>query len=473
MKHVLKIALIIVLMLVAAIAAGSYFGALTDDEKNGGGAQDEAQAAQRRDDDVFNSNLPIIDIRLESKALSKDAYTWCNVQVFWNEGANNYLDDEPQLTEAAAIKYRGSSSYKYFDKMQYKLEFRKKQGSENRITKKLLGMNTSDDWALYGPFLDTSLMRNKLLYTISQDIFEWAPGCRYCEVFVDGVYQGIYLVVEYPSNEPGRLNLSQFSLLSGETAYVVLRNDIGFGDVHIETYGETEGYTAYPILLKYPNGDDITRRQFEYIQRDLNRFERALYSQEYLSETIGYKTYIDVDSFVDYFIINEFSMLKDAGLQSVFLYKELGGKLKTTVWDFNNAFDLYMDYEKNPDEWTTLDSNWHQRFLQDDAFVDLVVARYRALRKTTLSDQNIMRIIDENADYIREAAQRNFEVYGYMFYESPVNSRKEKDEQPRSFEDAVQELKDIIIARGEFMDRNIEELYNYPYMEGEEIAEEE
>lgn len=66
-------------------------------------------------------------------------------------------------------------------------------------------------------------MRNHLVYELAREIFEWAPDSRYVELFVNGKYQGVYLVVEPVTNGESRLNLSEIGLSTGETAYVIKR----------------------------------------------------------------------------------------------------------------------------------------------------------------------------------------------------------------------------------------------------------
>ena len=94
----------------------------------------------------------------------------------------------------------------------------------------------------------------------------------------------------------------------------------------------------------YPSSKSCTPEQAEYIQRDLSRFEKALYSLDYDDPKLGYRAYIDVDSFVDYMVFNEFFQNYDDTRYSTYLSREVGGKLSIgPVWDFNNALDNYME----------------------------------------------------------------------------------------------------------------------------------
>ncbi|MDY4116893.1 MAG: CotH kinase family protein, partial [Blautia sp.] len=88
----------------------------------------------------------------------------------------------------------------------------------------LAGMGANSEWVLNGPYLDKTLIRNKLVYDLARELNGWAPDTRFVELFVDGEYQGVYLAVEPVTNGESRLRLSEFSLLSGETAYIVSRD---------------------------------------------------------------------------------------------------------------------------------------------------------------------------------------------------------------------------------------------------------
>ena len=48
-------------------------------------------------------------------------------------------------------------------------------------------------------------------------------------------------------------------------------------------------------------------------------------------------------SFVDYFILNEFTCNYDAGWLSTYVYKDIGGKYKMVLWDFNSSCDNYTE----------------------------------------------------------------------------------------------------------------------------------
>ncbi len=92
-------------------------------------------------------------------------------------------------------------------KAPYRLTFVDENGENN--PQEVMGMAAHSEWALYGPYLDKSLIRNYMWYNISGEIMEWAPNVRYCELILDGEYRGLYLMMEtITDGDDCRLNLS-------------------------------------------------------------------------------------------------------------------------------------------------------------------------------------------------------------------------------------------------------------------------
>ena len=70
---------------------------------------------------------------------------------------------------------------------------------------------------------------------------------------------------------------------------------------------------------------------------DLNYAQYKLETYDYDTDDYGYDQWIDAGSFADYFILNEFTTNYDAGWLSTYLYKDIGGKYKMVIWDFNSS----------------------------------------------------------------------------------------------------------------------------------------
>jgi len=410
----------------------------------------------------FCSHLPLVLLETDGQFIQKDEVIWATVKIIDNKHSANHVLDAPSLTTATTLKYRGNSSYSTFDKRQFRLEFYKKAGGSSKRDVAVMGMAKECDWVLYGPFLDRTLVRNKVLYSISRQLMDWAPDTRYCEVFVDGQYQGVYIMTESVKVSESRIKLSDYALQNGETAYLLKRERPGTELSPIRSFGSIAAKTWHELSIGFPTSTRLLDSHIEWIRHDISTFERALYSEYFTDPTRGYAAYIDIDSFVDYYLINEFALIIDAGFLSTYVYKDLGGKLKMAVWDFNNAFDNYPWAPVDVREFAVEDNNWYARLFQDRAFTDKVIARYRELREGILSDSAVLGAIDVAVATLGEAINRNFSVWGYTFFEYLMSFDSEGEwRDPRSYSEAMQQLKDCIVQRGAFLDEHIEALYRH------------
>lgn len=469
MKRILACAGMFVLLLATVLAAQFYLDSLPEEKKVKN--EDKGKVSKYMAPDTeylsfydlgaFETHLPVLHINTNGAQISKENKIWATLAVK-DATADRSLHsvlDEPDYEEAVQINYRGASSFSQFDKKQYRIKFFKKEGGTKDKEVSFLGMGEHSEWVLNGPFLDKTLMRNKLVYELGQELFEWAPDSRYVEVFVNGKYQGVYLAVEPVTNGETRLRLCEFGLASGETAYVVKRDRVETEEDPLEVYGHYAGKTMNDIFIDYPTKSNLTQQQKEWIIKDIDDFERVLYSEYFDDPKQGYAKYIDVEAFADYVVLNEFVLNHDAGNLSTYIYKELGGKLKPAIWDYNNAFDNYQWFAMDYGQFYVAQNSWFDRLMQDRAFVDQVVARYRELRTGILSEEALYSSIDTYEAELSNATERNFKVWGYTFDEDLMSDSNALHYDATSHEDAIAQLKGAIRARGNFMDEHIEDLY--------------
>lgn len=428
---------------------------ITNEEMKEWAAPDE-ENLEYYDLGEFSTTLPVVYMNTKGQQVLKENAIWGNIALLDGNGEEQSVFSVPNSIYRATIKYRGASSYSKFDKKQYRIKFYKNEKDSAKEVS-LAGMGANSEWVLNGPYLDKTLIRNKLVYDLARELNGWAPDTRFVELFVDGEYQGVYLAVEPVTNGESRLRLAEFGLLSGETAYIVNRDRIDTGSEEIDTWGKTNGYTYNALYIRYPSKNKITEKQKEYIQKDISGFEQALYGKNFSDKRIGYQAYIDMDNWVDYFIINEFAMNYDAGNLSTYLYKELDGKLQLAVWDFNNGFDNYQWFRTETDVLHTVENTWFERLWQDEAFRERVCERYVQLRKTTLSDEHIAEKIASYQEELGEAVDRNFKVWGYSFKENLLvgTSKEGTSRDIRSYEEAMKQLTDTIRERLAYLDKEL------------------
>lgn len=379
-----------------------------------------------------------------------------------NEERNNHISDEPNVSSDIIIHARGNSS-RYFDKLGYRVELIDKNGEKN--PQSLLGMDAHHEWVLHGPYLDKTLIRNYMWYNIAGECMEYAPNVRFCELVLNGEYQGVYLLCELISkgDGEGRLNLSLDSKDNTYSGYLLRldRND-GNWNARLNNFSSYTYRKSADLKLEiqYPKEKDLTPDIIRSINDDFSNFEKSLYSYDYNNKKYGYENYIDVDSFVDYFIINEFTMNYDAGRYSTYLYKDISGKIKMCVWDFNNSCDNYQEQSlTETHDFEIQNRLWFKMLTRDRKFIEKVISRYRELRKGPLSEEYLMKFIDDTVSYLGPAIGRNYEKWGYSFGDDTLLRPAQRN--LHSYDEAVAQLKNFIKERGKWMDDNIESLRQY------------
>lgn len=436
-------------------------------------------------DDVFCSHLPLIFIETDgveipgvpinedgelefndmeyqhvTKAADGSSTIACSISVIDAAGKNHHIADETSLQVGAQIRIRGNTS-RYFDKKGYLLQLTSDDGES--VAKEMLGMDAHDEWALHGPYLDKSLIRNYMWYNITGEFMDYAPNVRFCEIFLNGEYQGVYVLTETITNGidgHGRLNLTVSGDNLPQTSYVI-RKDRGSNTPikNIEIFTQYSLRNRQDVDIVWPGAQNLTPERVSYIEQDFSAFEKSLYSYDYDAGEYACWNDADVDSFVDYFVVNEFTCNYDVGYRSTYMYCDIRGKYKMCIWDFNSASDNFHTTQVNPHEFRLQNIVWYWMMIKDENFTSALIDRYRELRKTYLSDEYLTQYIDDVVEWLGPAIDRNFEVWGYTFNQwRPLHPETRN---PNHYEEAVQQIKDFCYERGRWMDDNIDTLRQY------------
>ena len=401
------------------------------------------------DNGVLTSHLPLIVLKADGNVIPGadgpgDQELYCEFAVIDNNNHLNRSDDTPTQTGRMAINVRGKSS-RHFRKKQYAIRTVDDAGIPQETA--FFGMPAETTWVLNGSYIDYSQIRNYMMYNISSEIMDYAPQCRLCEVFLtnaDGElkYQGLYTMIEKPKVSKKRLDLTPYNPKYTETSFVVQLNK-RIDDARID-HLKPDNISVYSANLEYPDVEKITDSSLKYIQKEILQFEKTLYDAWYSDnwEKVNQRT--DLDSFVDYYIINEFFQNYDAGIFSTYLYKNLGGKFSIgPVWDFDGAFNNYTGVNYTPDMIGTGATYYYFYFTHNPEFVKRCCERYEELRKTVLSEEYLLKYIDESSMYLGSAVIRNCDKWydgDYSLYYGDI-----------------EKMKTFVIERGKWMDEHLKE----------------
>ena len=488
-KNILKVAMAIS-CIILALAMATYLNNIKNNINENQNIKDYNTYENNLNNTSFN--LPVLLIDTSGQKMSRSESITADLQIYDNE--TNTLNDEPSITTKTNIKIRGNSSSKY-PKKQFSLELINNKGEEKDIS--LLGMPSESEWVLNGPFLDKSLIRNYLALNTASKIMEYAPRAKFCEVIMiedksaelsEDNYRGVYILVEKIKRDDKRVDIIETLNNIDETSFILAKDRQKEGDIPVTSYGKETYQYSYGLNVVYPK-KDLTSEKYNYIMDEINKFERILYSDKFNHPSEGYSKYIDVDTFVDYYIINEFFKNTDAGMLSTYVYKDYEDKMKAgPVWDFNESLGNSQNEDGkvyDPNGFTMIHKPWFDRLMMDINFANKVVERYKELRKTYLSDEYLIEFIDETVKLLGDSIKRNFDrwpieisnqakvfeetgdtVYDkssdlnvYIKYlEKNKHLLKNTDGMASSHKEEITLMKNFIVNRGKWMDSNIDSL---------------
>lgn len=378
-----------------------------------------------------SSDLPIVIVNTGGMTIPNEPKLQAQMGIIFNGiGVRNYLTDpHNNYNNKVGIETRGSSSMG-FPQKNYGFETRDITGIQKDTI--ILGMPSEHDWILYAPYDDKTCMRNVLTFDIANKTGHYASRTQFCELVINGQYQGIYVMMEKVKRDNNRVNISKLEPIdiSGDQltgGYIIkVDRDDGPGSYWTSPYPSPTG-SQVNFVHVYPQNGTIVPQQRTYIMAYVDSLEDALAGSSYTDPVIGYRKYLEVSSFIDYFILNEISKNVDGYRLSTFFYKDKkssGGKLKAgPAWDFNLAWwnaDYCEGYLSSGwaydfpsvcsgDGWQP--NFWWARLLQDPSYTAELKCRWTELRSTTLSIPVLNNYVDSLAAYLNESQVRHFTAW--------------------------------------------------------------
>jgi len=346
------------------------------------------------------TGLPIVYVDTGGAAIdSKEDYVEGTVSI-------NGGDSFESLTDVKMkIKGRGNSTWwqgGVWNKWPYQIKF----GDKTEV----LGMPKDKKWVLLAEISDVSLIRNKIVREIANSgNFDYVPQAEYVELFLNNEHAGTYLIGQKVEESENRVNI-------GDNGYLVEIDTDANGridpeDVYFKSSQSNFWSENNVFNIKEPELD-YDSDKFNTIKDLVDNFEKALFGDNFKDPELGYRAYIDLDSFIDWYIVNEISKNQDAASYSSIYFNYIpSGKIKMgPIWDFDLAFGNvnYSTAEFSTGFWIKSGSPWYKRMFEDDYFTNLVKERYNFFYENL--DQFNSKV-DDFELYISKSQKKNFELF--------------------------------------------------------------
>lgn len=267
-------------------------------------------------------------------------------------------------------------------KNDYRLNF------SNAVT--MLDMPSHTDWRLVPNVNDVTMLHNQTAFYMSlMSNLDYTPRYRYVDLMFNGRYTGTYMLGECLSADTRRVDV-------GVDGYILNISSATSGSAFTTTYLEQ------PVSILYPSSQSAA--VVNYIASFVKDAENVLFSSYFTDESVGWQKYLDMNSFVDWYLINEIAKnSKGAFMTNCIMNYRRGGKLKMgPIWDFETAFGNAGKTSSNG--FVIKDVRWYKRLFQDPVFVAKVKERFDYFFN---HQEDIIKNINESAQYLKYAIQED------------------------------------------------------------------
>ncbi len=389
--------------------------------------------------DYMKTGLPVVYVNTDGgKAItSKTTFITANMSI---RGAGGH---EGLTPVSCNIRGRGNTTWTW-PKKPYLLKL-----DEQRA---IFGMPKHKRWVLLANFMDRTLMRNMVSMHVAQMTrLDWTPHCVPVELVLNGVHQGTYLLIEQVRVDNDRVNIIEMTPEdnSGDalTGGWLLELDFHYDN----TFQWKE--RNIPFAVKDPDPDQLTDAQKNYIKNYIKEVSNTIYGSNYADPANGYAKYLDVDSFVDYWIVFEVMCNHELGNPgSVFLHKDRGGRLTAgPCWDFDWGV---LSFKTTPGDRRLINGHaiWYDRLFQDPAFKEKVKTRFYELLPRL---QMIPGYMEDCEILLEKSAALNFEMWNPAEDRSQNGGQIINGDEELPFHEAVEHLKSNFNTHLEIIKKNL------------------
>lgn len=403
----------------------------------------------------FRSTLPVLLMdNLGSYQATSLRSSSVQLSLYEPVEGKTFLTNRPALVSRGGFHVRGSTSAG-MPQTGFALQFLDEFNHEQHLP--VLGLPANSDWVLYAPDeFDPVMIHNPFVHALSREMGRYSPRTRFLEVFLvrhagpvtAHDYYGLYVLEEKIKVGKHRVAIDRLGpedLKPPEVTggYLVKFDRLGPGEGGFWAGGTEMVYVEpkEPVITLPQRAP-----QRQYLSDYFDEFERVLHSPDWKDPVRGYRAYIDVDSWIDFHVLEVLSGNVDALKFSTFLYKPRGGKLTYGPhWDFDRALGSTDYRDQDPCRWNTgrfFNAPWWTRLFTDPDFWQLWVDRWQDLRRTHFSEANLFALVDRLAGEVREAQPREVRRWGL---------------EPRggTYQSEVDWMKSWLSQRMEFIDRQL------------------
>jgi len=416
------------------------------------------------------THLPIIEVFTNGKDIVDEPKIMAQMKIIDNgNGKLNHYSDTPVFNGIIGIEYRGSSSQS-FPQKPYAVETWDSLG--NNVDTSILGFPTQHDWIFYPPYDDKSLLRNTVIYNISNQMGHYATRTRYFILYINGMYEGIYVFMEKIKRDKNRVNIANLKAIDTSgvnlTGGYIIKIDKSTGAQNLGFTGtsmlcDTASNRSESIyyLYDYPSPDSLQHQQAAYIVNFMRQFEYAFLHYSLYDTVNGYKKYVSLKTFVDHSMMVEFARNIDGYRLSSYYHKDKDSKdphLKAgPIWDYNLSFgNGNYGWAQNWNVWQwnlVCPGNpvwWDRMYYNDTVYRNEYKCRYTSFRQNVLSWNNINSLIDSLRNIVQQDQVNTYKRWPILGYYTWPNAYW-----PPTFQQEIDTLKSWIQHRLIWMDSQL------------------
>jgi len=353
-----------------------------------------------------------------------------------NDVVNCYFyiinDNKIDVNNDGTLKLKGIESLKY-DKKPYNIIFEKEQQPLNFTSK-------SKKWALLGNYGDKTLIRNLLSFEISR-IFNnsFSVECFSVDLMINGQYKGLYHFCDKIEVSEYRVNIKKLSKSDISGGYLIEAD--GFAYLGNLYFNSRKGI---PVSIKYPDVDEITSEQKNYIRERFNELEMEIYNNNF--------TNIDITSFVKFFLIEELIGNAEAYWSS-FLFKDKKNDkfYFGPIWDSDMTFDndnrVYpinckKDFIFNHGLAAGTMDKFINQIIKNAQVFNEIKQIWKEITETKLNMNYLINFIDEKVKLMNESINLNFMKWDILDKKVSFNPKIYN-----SYEEEINYVKDFLKNR--------------------------